>query len=78
MATESTQRLKRGRPIGSKDKQPQKSKRGAGSESIKETVQNIDGPAEPTQTVEPLPAPRTLQERIAAAIDEDDWAPPEL
>ena len=53
MATESKQRLKRGRPIGSKDKQPRKSKRGVGSESIKETVQNIDGPAEPTQTVEP-------------------------
>uniref|UniRef100_A0A0D3AG86 Uncharacterized protein n=1 Tax=Brassica oleracea var. oleracea TaxID=109376 RepID=A0A0D3AG86_BRAOL len=37
VATESNQHLKRGRPIGSKDKQLRKSKRGAGSESIKET-----------------------------------------
>jgi len=50
VATESKQRLKRGRPIGSKDKQPRKSKRGAGSENIKETVQDIDGPVEPTRT----------------------------
>ena len=53
VATESKQRLKRGRPIGSKDKQPRKSKKGAGSESIKKTVQDIDGTVEPTMTVEP-------------------------
>ena len=58
VATESKQRLKRGRPIGCKYKQPRKSKRGAGSESIKETVQDIYGPAEPTRMVEPCgPAP---------------------
>ena len=40
VATESRQRLKRGRPIGSKDKNPRKTKKGADNET--EVVKTLD------------------------------------
>ena len=76
VATESRQRLKRGRPIGSKDKNPQKSKKGAENET--EVVKTLDATAAvPKSRDLAATDPKTL---IAIAADHEclDAAGPDV
>ena len=65
VATDSRQRLKRGRPIGSKDKNPRKTKKGADKET--EVVKTLDTTAAVPKSQDLTAAdPKTL---IAIAAD---------